>query len=169
LRTKSYVVDGAESTETDLPILGKIKTNYPALVFVAVGAGLALYALQASKDLATAHLTAPDDEWVVTGQVLLPPNAGIDVRDGVVAAVPSSTRFTLNQDGSYVLTFPLQHGVALEDVISQIDYTAQFGSFHILTQDELKAYDKDPSHSLLASKTSHSRSYKPVMVTKVGS
>lgn len=159
LRTKSYVVDGAEATETDLPILGKIKTNYPALVFVAVGAGLAAYALQASKDLAT-----PDEIWTITGKLVRPNGSTFDIRGGTLAAVPQNPVVNIAADGSYEISIHLKHGESFEDSIGLIDYTNDFGNANIVPKQELAAYDKDPSKSLLISKTDHSRSYKPVKI-----
>jgi hypothetical protein len=47
LCSKIYVIDNGtgKATEVDLPLVGKMKTNYPALVFILVGTALATYSL----------------------------------------------------------------------------------------------------------------------------
>jgi len=172
LKTKIYAIEGTKETELDVPILGKITTNYPALVFVLLGCGLAAYAIKASGDEQQlrdqiSKEFAPVD-WVITGQFLMPPGSpkGADVRIGTIGVRPQPDPAPIYEDGTYEMHLKLNPGVDFETVALTIVYTYgnEFGTVQIDPAKELDAFNKNPQTSLLLKKGDLSRTYKPVPI-----
>lgn len=157
LFTKIYVADGTGvPSEIDVPIIGKLKTNYPALIFVILGSALAAYAIKSNAD-------SQLDTWVVTGQIQMPPGSDKQIfQMGTVEAVPVSIPPRIEDTGNYTLHVQLKHGEDFEKAISQISYTNDLGSACIIPADELKSFELNPRNSLLQSKTALSRSYRSI-------
>ncbi|HET7065485.1 MAG TPA: hypothetical protein VFI49_14530 [Rudaea sp.] len=175
IKSKVYINEQTNTpTSVDLPILGKISTNYPALIFVMLACALAFYAVKTNADVQQQNAQiqkelalAQDDEWVVTGQILAPPGASrdIDLRNGTVEAVPAFPAVSIDRTGKFELRVKLRHGDDFEKSIGLIDYTnLELGSAQIIPAEELQAFQKDPSKSHLASMTPLSRSYKAVLI-----
>ncbi|WP_347260864.1 hypothetical protein [Rudaea sp.] len=171
LLTKIYAVSGTGETVVDFGILGKMKSNYPALVFVAIGGALSMYAVKTNGE--AQHLRsqlekdlAPVD-WLVTGQIVLPADAPKDTLQlGTVDAVPEASPFFINQDGTFELHVKIPHGVDFEKAIQTIAYTSAFGSFQIDPAAEFAKFVANPNESLLQKKEDEVRKYKPVTVVR---
>jgi hypothetical protein len=166
LCTKIYVTtsNGAtQSTEVDMPLIGKMKTNYPALVFVTAGAALAVYTLYQYSQLMTQPVL-----WNIKGQLQQPNNGSSDVRWGEIRLVDLDSHVTIDKDGTYEINVEIPAGRTFESVVQQIYYTTRNGNAVILPGPELETYQHgDKSKSQLLTATNNTRIYRPTMVMPV--
>ena len=80
LKQRLYIDERTqEPTAVELPLFGKLKTNYPALVFVFLGAGLAFYAI---------HESPPTEPWTLTGSLTNPSGKHVKWTDGTLTLIP---------------------------------------------------------------------------------
>lgn len=119
LLQKTYVSDPNTGTasEIDLPFIGKLKTNYPALIFVFLGCALAYYAFGNRTH-----------SWRISGTLGLPEDArGAQVggsefnwSDGTFTAFPSNFTPHIERNGSFDLTVEVAGSGPLEDFIKEL-------------------------------------------------
>lgn len=159
LSSKIYVSDDTHSpTEFEVPILGKLKTNYPALVFAIVGFALAAYAMN----------TEQLDQWKISGRLLPPADASgpIDWKSGHIELTPVLQRAFLDDFGRFDVYVNLKHGINFEDYIQTIDYSNGPVSVQIDTSRALESFEQHANDSFLEQRTSNTRTYKPVSVKR---
>lgn len=140
-------------TEIDIPIMGKMKTNYPALIFVFLGGFLAFYAFYKSPQ------SPQKIPWEITGSFKA--NDKIDWQDGTLRVFPTDFEVTANPDGTFKITASLEEGRTFEDVVQRIDYSHHYGSIQIYPQAEYNAY-RAQKDTLIKIATKNSREYKQV-------
>jgi hypothetical protein len=157
-----YVTDGntGQSTEVDLPLVGKMKTNYPALVFVLVGAMLAIYTLKQHYQLISQTVA-----WNIKGTLTQPGHNITDWRYGEIKLVDLGPNVQIKEDGEYEIDVQLPASETFESAVQQIYYTTRNnGSALLVPSDALGLYQKDRSTSPLQSMTKTTRVYGPLMV-----
>ncbi len=153
--------------EIDVPILGKMKSNYPALVFVFLAFLLLVFIIQKSNDLneesetrmnslqdsikkLQSKIETPKVEWVVTGK-LSKENLDIDFDTYSVSVTPSSVKSFPNPNGSYKIIATLDKGVPFEEAIETISFDDKNWSAVISPKRD---------SALISSMTSTTRIYK---------
>lgn len=95
LKQKTVVDKAGNVTEIEIPVLGKLKTNYPSLGAILIGAGLAVFVIERTP--------AEQDKRSLTARLLIDktqPNSTV-----IVAAIPRRyfeplNTFTLGQQSS---------------------------------------------------------------------
>src|SRR5512138_158376 len=170
LSSRIYIDKATNSTvEVEVPFFGKLKGNYPALVFVLLGTALAAYGMKTSAELRKTQMeTAADielkkgqDDWVVSGRLLAPNDRPIEWERGVFTLISGTPEVKLQQSGSFTIKLKIEHGQDLEHYVQQIDYTNDVGNAKIFPQQELDALGANKS-TLLENKTANTRVYKAV-------
>jgi len=166
LSSRIYIDKASNSTvEVEVPFFGKLKGNYPALVFVLLGAALAAYGIKTDAELRTTaannELKKGQDDWVVSGRLLSPNDKPVDWEHGVFTLISGTPEVTFKPGGGFEIKLKIEHGQDFEHYVQQIDYTNDIGSAKIFPQQELDASTANKS-SLLANKTANTRVYKPV-------
>ena len=166
LSSRIYIDKASNSSvEVEVPFFGKLKGNYPALVFVLLGAALAAYGIKTNAELRTtaANIEAKkgQEDWVVSGRLLSPNDKPVDWEHGVFTLISGTPEVTFKPGGGFEIKLKIEHGQDFEHYVQQIDYTNDIGSAKIFPQQELDASTANKS-SLLANKTANTRVYKPV-------
>jgi len=157
---KFYKVDKETGTqiEVELPMLGKLKTNYPALAFGFIGAGLAAFTFQKSCELT--------DRWVITGKLNAPESTTVYWGNGALMLAPAMLKPNINPDGTFEIEGTIKRGVQFEDVVDQITYCnwcTSYYSARIMTREEYGKY-KAGQPSKLRSIGPTMRTYGPLQV-----
>ena len=170
LSSRVYIDKDSNSTvEVEVPFFGKLKGNYPALVFVLLGAALAAYGIKTNAELRTKQIeTAANielkkgqEDWVVSGRLLSPNDKPVDWEHGVFTLISGTPEVNFKPGGGFEIKLKIEHGQDFEHYVQQIDYTNDIGSAKIFPQQELDALTANKS-SLLENKTANTRVYKPV-------
>ncbi len=149
-----------DKTVIELPFLGRLSTNYPALAFVFIGAGMAIFAFSRTGA----------EQWFVTGQFKAPPSKKVEWTTGLVTVEPRSFNVSIGRDGSFQIVGNLTSGEKFEDVVGQITYTDENFTGRIPTAKAYEDYKKSLPTAVLdsMSDTKHERDYKPVEVEEIG-
>src|ERR1700739_2244340 len=117
LAQKTYVdTQTNQPTEVELPLVGKLKTNYPALVFVAVGAFLAAFTWSKPRNLG-------EEEWTITGSLRQPAGEALKWEDGALVLLPKAFDVALPPNGTFQITGSIPQGKQFEDIVTSILYT----------------------------------------------
>jgi hypothetical protein len=141
-------------TAVELPFFGKLKTNYPALFFVFVGAGLALEAIRNSP---------PTEEWTLTGSLKDPPGKHVKWSEGTFTLIPHTTMSRISDTGLFEIHVPIEKGKSIETVYDTLDYTAVEGNVQIDLRKEYQA-SKRGEDSLIKNIATHHRKFKPIPI-----
>lgn len=142
----------------ELPFFGKLRTNYPAVAFAFIGAGLAAFTYAKTCEL--------NDQWVINGQFTAPESGTIDWTKGSVMIRPAMLWPNINQDGTFEIQGSIRRGVKFEDVVEQITYSNWCGGKYtarIMTKEEYNKH-KAGEPSNLQNVDSTMRVYKPMAV-----
>ncbi|HTT38609.1 MAG TPA: hypothetical protein VMH32_13180 [Burkholderiales bacterium] len=158
LAQKTYVdTKTNQPTEVELPLVGKLKTNYPALVFVAVGAFLAAFTWSKPRDLG-------EEQWTITGSLRQPAGATIKWEEGALVLLPKAFDVALASNGTFQIAGSIPKGEKFEDVITSILYTNGKVSGQINVAEEYKKFQAHQP-SLVKSAGARLRDYAPVTLT----
>jgi hypothetical protein len=146
-----------EKIEIELPLLGKLKTNYPALAFAFIGAGLAVFTFNKTCEL--------KDQWVISGQFKMPDSGAIDWTKGVLTLYPKQFNPALEKDGSFHIELSIPKNRKFEDMFGQISYYNWARNIYadIMADDEYQKF-KTGGSTLLKTAAGTTRRYKPVEV-----
>jgi hypothetical protein len=137
-----------EPTEVEVPFLGKIRSNYPALVFVFLGVALAFYAFQRSYP--------PKKEmWNLEGFFTPPDGKTVD-RAGALelrGPDPIVVKNTIDDDktGHFQIWVNIPEGKSVEQVFETLNYTYSDGSAYIDLKDK-STVDKSMEHQRIFKK-----------------
>lgn len=138
--------------EMDVPILGKMKANYPALVFVFLGCALTIYGVNQQR--------AEEVVWQIDGTL----EAGaekLNWQDGQLSVFPSKFEVDIDQEsGKFKIRLPIEKGKTLEQVVQRIDYSHPSGSVIFHPKEEFERHKASPSTGALTSATDTTRTYK---------
>lgn len=130
--------DTFKPIEIDVPVVGKMKANYPALVFVFCGFALAVYSLNQS-----ASSTA---RWIISGVV----TSATPVSDWQVtraALDPRIEPYTLEADGTFKFSVDIPQGVTFEDYVQLFDLSNPQGHVQFVPSEIFKEYGKEDSNA----------------------
>lgn len=151
LTQKIYIDRNTQQpTEIEIPTVGRMKTNFPALVFVVLGFFLAFYTIPKS-------FPPQKNEWVVTGSFV----SGEDInwQDGTLTVFPADFKCAVDPNGRFEIKAKIEEGKTFEDIIQFIDYSHPRGSMQIYPKKEY-----DAKETLIKHETKNSREYKPINV-----
>jgi hypothetical protein len=136
-------------TSVEVPALGRIKTNYPALVFVCLGIALSYVAFDkfhTNKEL-----------WVITGGLEIKSDrpelvdGGINWSDGDIVLVPHDlVSSTIQENGRFELSVLVESGLMIEDKFDAIQFTG-----HPLVFGHINLNDSEIENS-----GNHTRAYR---------
>lgn len=160
LSSKIYINPNTKARlAVDLPILGKMQTNYPALIFVFVGAALAMFAVEKEPR---------ETLWNITGQLRDPGNEIKDWRNsGTLRLVQLGPNVAIEEHGQFTIDVALPEGESFESAVEQIAYTSDRFHLTVLPKAELDAYKKDRASSKLNVMSDKTRVYHPFIVEVV--
>ena len=144
-----------ELTEVEVPILGRLRTNYPALVFVLLGFSLIFYVV--------GTMPPKPVKWLVEGRFIANSPKMIWHLDKLRIHPCGFDPKILN--GYFTIGLELGEGIAFEDAVEKISYTDTGGSFTIWPKKELKLHEKGDDATLLKARTATTRTYKDVRLT----
>ncbi len=149
LKQKVYIDSNTnQPTEVDIPVVGKLKTNYPSLVFVFLGFCSLLYVFYHSKPKEKV-------EWTVNGRLVDPQNQIQNWNDGELKVIPSSFKSNVDSQGCFEIQMKLEAGQNFEDVAEAIIYSHKRGNAQLIPKSDT---------SLLLKRTNHFRSYRPLQL-----
>lgn len=147
-------------TEVEVPILGKMKSNYPSLVFVFLGFALIFYMVYSLSK-------AEPVTWQVSG-VFLSDNPDIKWSPSNLSVFPCGITPKVDKDtGKFSIMLGIKKGEMFEEKYQGITYTDKFESITIIPSDELAKYNNQDPSSLLDKKTENMRLYKPLKLIKM--
>jgi len=154
-------------TEIEIPFLGKMKTNFPALVFVFIGFVLAFITF--NKSYEKSFDKKPID-WKITGSFKIAgssENTG-DIknylRTGKISIFPCSIETFISDLGTFEITAELAEGVTFESAIQRIDFAFPDGIASIKPNEEYQKYI-NREETLIKSVTQNTREFKPITIT----
>ncbi len=147
-----------EKTVIELPFVGRLTTNYPALGFVFIGAAMAIFAFSRTGA----------EQWFVTGQFKAPPSKKVEWTKGWLTVYPKSFDTSIDANGSFQIVGNLRSGEKFEDVVGQITYADENFTGKILTAEAYEDYKKSLPTAALERISDTTRNYKPVEVEEVG-
>jgi hypothetical protein len=159
---KVYTVDqeSGAKIEMELPLLGKMKTNYPALGFAFLGVGLAIFTFSKTCEIR--------DQWVISGHFKAPEARTIEWSKGVLTLYPKQFNHSIKPDGSFLIELSLLRSRKFEDVVGQISYYNWSGNAYaeIMVNEEYQKY-KRGAPTVLEAAEGRTRRYGPVEVRVV--
>lgn len=158
LLTQRIYLDAStqEKTEIELPLFGKMKTNYPALIFVFLGFALSFYVFD--------KCYPPQKEpWELSGQFISPGRA-IDWETGSLSIFPSDYDIDIDEKGFFMIKTQLDEGVDIEAVVQSFMYSHKNASIEVFPLEEYRKYTTGAETSLIDRALPNSRKYKPVPV-----
>ena len=145
-------------TEVEVPVIGKLKTNYPALVFVFLGFAGAFYSFQRSQ-------VKEKVQWTIQGSLVDSAHRIKDWSDGEFKVIPTNTETAIdNSTGKYKITISIDKGRRFEDEIKCIMYSNKDGNAQLYPDTEYKNW-RSKKPSLLSNDVEFTRFYKPLLVS----
>jgi hypothetical protein len=127
LLSQKIYMDAAtgEATEVDVPLFGKIKSNYPALVFAFLGIALAGCAFQKAYP-------PPLEPWTLTGRFTPPEGKDVDTAGNLTLVHdPVTVTNKIDPKGRYEITVNIPKGRSVEDAFETLNYTSSNGGAYI--------------------------------------
>lgn len=157
LKQKTYIDPKTnQPTEIEIPIFGKLKTNFPALIFVFLGFLLAYIAFNKSY-----HRTA---QWEITGKLIASDQSNLDWDLTNVRLFPAS-KAMVDSDGNFSIDAQIEEGKTFEDFYERVEFSNRKFTARLFPGKEFKKHNEDPASSLLDQATPTTRDYKPIKVT----
>lgn len=159
LRQKTYINEATkEVTEVELPFVGKLKTNYPSLLFLALGIFLAVFVFNKSYNAKKV--------WEISGTFIDTTKTITNWSEGELNIQPSAIKTkSIDSFGNYHICLELNDGQEIEDVVELITYSNQKLSFNFQPSEEKKKNQMKDNSSLLVISTPSTRKYKPATLT----
>jgi hypothetical protein len=160
LLSQKVYLDAAtkQPTEVAVPLLGKIKTNYPALVFVFLGAALTYGAFQKSY--------SDKEEWTISGRFTPPSGKTVDA----IAVLPSleftpgaGMTGTIDAQGHFKIKVHIPKGTSLEKTFETLEYTYSGGNARIELGKEYKMF-LNHQESKVSGAAQHERIFNEVPI-----
>jgi hypothetical protein len=159
LKQKTYLdSETKQPTEIEISKFGKLKTNYPALVFVFLGFVAAFFAFQKSQVKEKA-------QWIIQGSLVDTSHRIKDWSDGEFKVIPTSADARIdNSSGKYTISIDIDKGRRFEDEIKCIIYSNKYGNAQLYPGKEYNDWlHKKPS--LLSNDVEFTRFYKPLLLS----
>lgn len=149
-----------QPTEIEIPFLGKLKTNVPAIVFVFLGFGLAFITFDKS-------FPPKQVDWNIKGSFENLENMDIDWTNGKVALIPTNMSGGVSDKGTFTITVKIDDGKTLEEVFEFIDFSHDNASTQINLRKEYENYTNS-LETLIQDATKTTRIFKPKSITYYG-
>ncbi len=161
LTQKIYIDEKTlQPTNISIPLIGKMKTNYPSLVFVFAGLLLVYFAMN--------KLPLPTENHVVSG-VLQSSKEDVKWTEGELVVSPSKMiNKKIWKNGRFEITYEVEKGKRFDEVVDSIKYTLGNGSVRIHVNDEYKLYFNDRTKSLIHHVGKRITEYKPASLHYFG-
>jgi hypothetical protein len=159
LKQKTYLDSATlQPVEIELPVVGKVKTNYPAVIFVLLGFVLAYVAFEKS-------FPPRKVEWRLDGLLTNtnPTNGTLKWSEGTLTLMPSELDPHIFNQGAFKVTALIEEGKTIEDVYEVLDFSHPKGSVHIDLRQELKNHLQGKTN-LISDLTDHTRTFKPLEI-----
>jgi hypothetical protein len=159
LKQKTYLDSATlQPVEIELPVVGKVKANYPAIIFVLLGFVLAYVAFEKS-------FPPRKVEWRLDGSLTNtnPTNGKVTWSSGTLALVPAEIQIKMYNQGAFEVTAMIEEGKTIEDVYETLDFSHPAGSAHIDLRQEL-INQRRGKPSLISGLTDHTRTFKPLAI-----
>ncbi len=160
LKQKTYLDSKTnQPTDVEVPLVGRLKTNYPALVFVFLGFCLAFYVV---------HKSLPQKEiiWKITGSIVDPKSEINDWQSGKLCLFPNKTTLGISKSGKFDISITIPAGKSFEEQIEQIEYVHRLGSIDIYPPKEYTAHLAG-EETVIKDTMPHMRAYKPVILERI--
>ena len=148
-----------EPVEIEVPLFGKLKTNYPSLVLVFLGAVLAYLAFEKS-------FPPRKVDWTLTGSLKHPANKQVSWSQGYdLTLIPSPVivKERMGDKGEFELVALIDEGKSIEEVFELLVFTHPEGSVRVPLKAEYDAYRTNGS-SLINAVTSHTRHFRKIPI-----
>ena len=154
LSQKIYLdAETQKPTEIKVAFLGKMKTNYPSLIFVFLGFALIVYLLDQ-------HYQTEPVSWKISGG-FASEKSDVDWSASRLSVFPCDITTNIDKDtGNFDISLGLEKGKTFEEEISVIMYTDKYEKGEIIPREELEKYEKGDKLSLLYIKEPKMRKYK---------
>jgi len=108
LAQKVYIdANTNQPTEIEIPFLGKLKTNIPAIVFVFLGFAAAFYTFESTNH--------KEVKWVLDGTMQIREGQEIDWSLGDFTLIPEEPDVNVSEEGNFVITVEIEEGKSLQD------------------------------------------------------
>lgn len=145
-----------KATEIKVPIFGKMKSNYPSLIFVFLGFALIFYLLYQQS-------TIEPVAWKISGS-FISSNPETKWSPSKLSVFPCELDIYIDRDtGKFDIDLKIKKELTFEDMFEGITYTDQYESVTIIPRMELEKYERDGT-GLLKTKTPRMRLYKPIQL-----
>lgn len=144
------------TTEIEIPFLGKLRTNIPALVFVFLGIFLAAFSFNKAFPVKTV-------DWNLIGQFRNVGDQQIDWTEGTLSLIPKSITPEVSSQGKFLIDVKVDEGKTIEDAFECIMYSHAIGSAEIFLKKEYEALI-NKEETLIETASDNSRKYKPVSI-----
>jgi hypothetical protein len=155
LAQKIYIAEDGKPTEVELPILGKMRTNYPALIFAFLGVGLLFYGISKCYPPRTIR-------WEISGQLETWGRKDLDFEKVTIAVFPRNLDLEVKSNGRFVMRLDIPEGETFEGAVQRIDFSHPSASGELVPSGEWNAYEQNPERSKLLGRTVTTRQYKPI-------
>ena len=154
LKQKNYIDTQTKSvTDIEIPFLGRLKTNYPSLVFLFLGIFVSVYTFHRSQ--------TNKQVWEVSGTFSDPQRRITDWASGELNIKPSSIiTKTVDENGNFSFQIVIDADLNIEDVVETITYSNSKGSAYIVPNEEETKYKDGDTTSLIKKLTRSARMYK---------
>lgn len=148
-----------QPTQLSIPIIGKIKTNYPALLFLFLSFVMAYMALEKSYP-------PRKIPWTIHGSFETTACEDFDWREGIFTLHPTDFYTDMSPSGEFVINGNIEEGKTFEDIVEFIDYSHKSGSIQIYPKREYAAY-KQGGETLIEAITDTHRKYRAERSSKI--
>ena len=156
VKQKTYIdQETLNPTEVEVPLFGKLKTNYPSLAFVFLGFALAFYIVSSCQNMT--------DMWQIKGR-FISDNPNQEWSPACLNLEPRPVKEEIDRlTGEFDFTLEIPSGEKFEDVYSVIGYTDGNMSATIPTLQALHDFRAGGSKYIEIIRPKYRR-YRPVSV-----
>lgn len=165
VKQKTYIdKETQKPTEIEVPILGKMKSNYPSLVFVFLGFAFAFYTVEKAQIIGEAEWIEKDI-WHIEGRFISDePNQ--KWTSDYLSFNPKRIVPAMNAEtGRYSVSLEIPRGQTFEDAYELIGYTDRELSATIITKPALNDFNAGGNKYIEVSGDFY-RKYHPVKIKK---
>jgi hypothetical protein len=174
LLQKNYLdVNNNMKTEVEVPLFGKMTTNFPALVFLFIGAAIIGVVAYRAPSAPPASIVI----WSVSAPA-------VQLAGGVeIKKADWDTKFKVNllpdnhpgldlkreNEGHFTLNLPLIEGTSFEQAVKEIVFELEGDTYFTCSlnpEEELKIYQNDKANSILSSVNDGVRVFKTIKLRK---
>ena len=160
LTQKIYIDHGSKSRiEVDIPFFGKMKTNFPTLIFVFLGVGMTFFTFKTS-------FPPNNILWNIQGTIKSA-RQDFNWRDGTLTLIPSDiVTAEIGKKGDFRIRVNIEEGKIFEEKYAVLDYSHIDGNMQIELKQEYDAWI-NKQDSRIEHATSITRKYKPIDLSPI--